>query len=124
MGHGRRQLLWFAVTRHPTAEWLAKQIVEAFPCRLKPATLQYSVAYLHSDMLTAISADQLWNEIASGDLIVLPIDLGKTRRSIGIAQRRGALPSPGTRALLDEIRMQVYRMIKEGQLLPVTRPIL
>ncbi len=23
VGHGRRQLLWFAVTRHPTAEWLA-----------------------------------------------------------------------------------------------------
>jgi hypothetical protein len=31
VGHGRRQLLWFAVTRHPTAEWLARQIVEAFP---------------------------------------------------------------------------------------------
>jgi hypothetical protein len=30
VGHGRRQLLWFAVTRHPTAEWLAQQIVEAF----------------------------------------------------------------------------------------------
>jgi hypothetical protein len=29
--YGRRQLLWFAVTRHPTAEWLARQIVEAFP---------------------------------------------------------------------------------------------
>ena len=31
IGHGRRQLLWFAVTRHPTADWLAQQIVEAFP---------------------------------------------------------------------------------------------
>ena len=31
IGHGRRQLLWFAITRHPTAEWLAQQIVEAFP---------------------------------------------------------------------------------------------
>jgi hypothetical protein len=28
LGHGRRQLLWFAVTRHPTAQWLAQQIVE------------------------------------------------------------------------------------------------
>ena len=28
---GRRQLLWFAVTRHPTAERLARQITEAFP---------------------------------------------------------------------------------------------
>jgi IS30 family transposase len=26
-------LLWFAVTRNPTAEWLARQITEAFPCR-------------------------------------------------------------------------------------------
>jgi hypothetical protein len=24
-GHGRRELLWFAVTRHPTAEWLARR---------------------------------------------------------------------------------------------------
>jgi hypothetical protein len=31
LGHGRRQLLWFEVTRHPTAEWLARQITEAFP---------------------------------------------------------------------------------------------
>ena len=31
VGHGRRHLLWFEVTRHPTAEWLARQITEAFP---------------------------------------------------------------------------------------------
>jgi hypothetical protein len=31
LGHGRRQLLWFQVTRNPTAEWLARQITEAFP---------------------------------------------------------------------------------------------
>ena len=31
VGHGRRRLLWFEVTRHPTAEWLARQITEAFP---------------------------------------------------------------------------------------------
>jgi transposase InsO family protein len=39
MGHGRRQLLWFAVIRHPTAEWLAQQIVEAFPWDTAPAYL-------------------------------------------------------------------------------------
>ena len=37
LGHGRRQLLWFAVTRHPTAEWLARQITEAFPWDTAPA---------------------------------------------------------------------------------------
>jgi hypothetical protein len=26
VGHGRRQLLWFAVTRNPSAEWLAQQM--------------------------------------------------------------------------------------------------
>lgn len=31
LGHGRRQLLWFEVTRYPTAEWLARQVTEAFP---------------------------------------------------------------------------------------------
>ena len=36
MGHGRRQLLWFEVTRHPTAEWLARQITEAFPWASAP----------------------------------------------------------------------------------------
>ena len=39
MGHGRRQLLWFEVTRHPTAEWLAQQITEAFPWTSAPAYL-------------------------------------------------------------------------------------
>ena len=39
VGHGRRQLLWFAVTRHPTAEWLAQQIIEAFPWDTAPTYL-------------------------------------------------------------------------------------
>src|SRR6202000_1077425 len=29
MGHGRRQILWFGVTAHPTADWMANQITEA-----------------------------------------------------------------------------------------------
>jgi transposase InsO family protein len=36
LSHGRRQLLWFEVTRHPTAEWLARQITEAFPWASAP----------------------------------------------------------------------------------------
>ena len=36
VGHGRRRLVWFAVARHPTAEWLAQQIVEAFPWDTAP----------------------------------------------------------------------------------------
>src|ERR1700745_2281597 len=29
MRHGRRQVLWFGVTSHPTAEWIANQLTEA-----------------------------------------------------------------------------------------------
>ena len=38
-GHRRRQLLWIAVTRNPTAEWLARQITEAFPWDSAPKYL-------------------------------------------------------------------------------------
>ena len=39
LGHGRRHLLWFEVTRRPTAEWLARQITEAFPWAPAPIYL-------------------------------------------------------------------------------------
>jgi transposase InsO family protein len=39
LGHGRRQLVWFGVTRNPSAEWLAQQIVEAFPWNTVPTYL-------------------------------------------------------------------------------------
>jgi transposase InsO family protein len=39
VSHGRRQLLWIEVTRHLTAEWLARQITEAFPWASAPAHL-------------------------------------------------------------------------------------
>jgi hypothetical protein len=39
LSHDRRQLLWFEVTRHPTAEWLARQITEAFPWTSAPTYL-------------------------------------------------------------------------------------
>jgi len=34
LGVGRRRLLWIGVTTNPTAEWLARQITEAFPWTL------------------------------------------------------------------------------------------
>ena len=39
LGHKRRQLLWFSVTGNPTAEWLARQITEAFPWDTAPKYL-------------------------------------------------------------------------------------
>jgi hypothetical protein len=44
VGHGRRRLLWFEVTRHPTAEWLARQITEA-------SDLGWAASPIHPDMI-------------------------------------------------------------------------
>ncbi|HYG88545.1 MAG TPA: LysR family transcriptional regulator [Azospirillum sp.] len=59
---------------------------------------------MNSDMLTAISPHQLHYEIASGDLVEMRVDLGKTVRQIGITLREGAMLSPAALAVLDEIR--------------------
>lgn len=58
---------------------------------------------LESDMLTAISPHQLRYEIRDGSLVVLDFPLEETRREIGLTQRLGAFPSPGARALMEEI---------------------
>ena len=39
LGHGRRKLVHYAVTAHPTAEWMARQILEAFPWDEAPSYL-------------------------------------------------------------------------------------
>ena len=37
--HARRELLWFGVTAHPTAEWIARQFTEAYGWREAPRYL-------------------------------------------------------------------------------------
>jgi LysR family transcriptional regulator of gallate degradation len=59
---------------------------------------------LNSDMATAISAQQLHYEIASGALKVVKFDLPNTNRIIGITQRLESHASPGAIALMAAIR--------------------
>jgi transposase InsO family protein len=85
LGHGRRQLLWFEVTRHPTAEWLARQITEAFPWTSAPA-------YLVRD-----------NDRAYGDVL-------KSRvRAMGIRDRPISPGSPGQNAYVERLIGTVRR---------------
>jgi hypothetical protein len=39
LGHRRRRILSFGVTSHPTAEWIARQITDAFPWTEAPRYL-------------------------------------------------------------------------------------
>ena len=64
---------------------------------------------LRSDMLAAVSAHQLEQEIASGELCILPLELNQTTRAIGLTYRNGCLHSPVALALMDMIR----RVIRE-----------
>ena len=78
VGHGRRQLLWFDVTRRPTAQWLARQMTEAFPWASAPT-------YLVRDN------DRAYGQIFTGRLAAMgirdrPISPGSPWQN-GIAER-------------------------------------
>jgi hypothetical protein len=68
LGHGRRQLLWFEVTRHPTAHWLGRQITEAFPWASAPAgRFDYAAIGTVSNF-----ASRLCDEAKPGQILISP----------------------------------------------------
>jgi LysR family transcriptional regulator of gallate degradation len=108
-----REASW-TLSRHgsPSRELLERFFSDARQAPPLPAVETGDLAVLRgllleSDMLTAISAHQLRYEIRDGSLVVLDFPLEETRREIGLTQRLGAFPSPGARALMDEIRKVV-----------------
>ena len=48
----RRRLMWVAVTANPTAEWIARQISEAFPWNEAPRYLVRDQDYVYGAMVT------------------------------------------------------------------------
>jgi LysR family transcriptional regulator, regulator for genes of the gallate degradation pathway len=110
-----RRAMW-ALSRRgsPSRELVERFFSEANQALPDPAVETGDLAVLRgllleSDMLTAISAHQLHYEIRDGTLVVLDFPLEQTKRQIGLTQRPGAFPSPGARALMQEIRSVVAR---------------
>ena len=48
----RRELVWVGVTRHPTAEWVARQVTEAFPWNEAPRYLIHDRDRIFSSVFT------------------------------------------------------------------------
>ena len=108
-----RQVTWVLSRRgSPSRELLEQFFLSAGQPSPLPAVETGDLALLRgllveSEMVTAISPHQLRYELRDGSLAVIAFPLKQTRRSIGIAQRQGGFPSPGARALMDEIRAVV-----------------
>ena len=67
----RRELVWIAVTRNPTADWIARQLTEAFPWDSAPA-------YLIRDRAFAPVVCQRMRQWASGTNLLHLVRLGRT----------------------------------------------
>ncbi|MFJ3368318.1 LysR family transcriptional regulator [Pseudomonas sp. NPDC086251] len=80
---------------------------------------------LRSSMLAAVSAHQLEQEIASGELCILPLELKQTTRAIGLTYRNGCLHSPVAQALMDMIRQVIREQAgsQASQTVAVRQPI-
>ena len=80
LGHGRRWLLWFEVTRHPPSELLARQITEAFPWTSAPAYLvrDYAAYYNQARTHLALRKDAPLHRAVqrSGAIATIPILAG------------------------------------------------
>ncbi|WP_175945364.1 LysR family transcriptional regulator [Caballeronia sp. BCC1704] len=75
----------------------------------------------HTDMLAVVSAQQLFYECESRQLVVLDIAMQNTRRDIGLTLRAGSTPSPAARALIDAIRLTVDQLAHSAGVAKLTK---
>ena len=52
IGHGRREIIHFGVTVHPTSSWVVQQLREAFPDDASPRFLIYDNDFILSERVT------------------------------------------------------------------------
>src|SRR5260221_7804383 len=104
LGHHRRRILSFGVTSHPTAEWIARQITDAFPWTEAPR-------YLIRD-----------RDAAYGELVTRHL------KSMGIRDRPTAPRSPWQNGYVERLIGSMRRecldhilVLREGHLPPIVK---
>jgi hypothetical protein len=93
---GRRDLVWIDVTAYPTADWVARQITEAFPWNEAP---RYTIR----------DRDRIYGTVVTRRL-----------RAMGIRDKPAAPASPGRNGVVERLigsirRESVYHMIVLGE---------
>jgi hypothetical protein len=66
LSHGRRQLVHYAVTAHPTAEWVAQQIIEAFPWDERPRYLVRDRDAVYGEVVKRLSLPKTPSRLKRG----------------------------------------------------------
>ena len=64
----------------------------------------------HSDMLTALPVESVGPYLQTGQMLVLPIELGVRMECFGIVRRRDHLLSPGADRVLQALRATARRI--------------
>jgi putative transposase len=85
LAHDRRRVLHFNITEHPSAAWLAQQIVDAFPDDSAPS-------YLLRDR-DQVDGQQFRHQVKSvriAEVLTAPHSRGKTPSQSGSSARSGA----------------------------------
>jgi len=85
IGHGRRGIIHFGVTAHPTSSWVVQQLREAFPNDTYPRFLIYDSDSIFSDRVTDM-IDQIGIE-PRRTAFQSPWQNGIAERRIGSARR-------------------------------------
>jgi LysR family transcriptional regulator of gallate degradation len=62
---------------------------------------------LETDLVTALSREQVAPDFRSGLLAVLPVDLPQTLRRAGFMRRKGSILSPAAERLAAQIRQVI-----------------
>ena len=65
MGHGRRQILWLGVTAHPTAEWIANQLTQAYGWEQAPRYVIRDRDSCYGSMFTRRAPTIAWDSRSS-----------------------------------------------------------